>query len=93
VFTLIVGEMKSKEFNEKYKDFIEEGHYGLAIDVPEVVIFLDQVFAVLTKTTDFSFKQIKEKFNFARVYTTGLGDPLESFLEKVISNILNKKDE
>ena len=27
--------MTAKEFNEKYKNYLEEGYYGLRIDIPE----------------------------------------------------------
>ena len=29
--------MSSDEFNEKYELFLEEGHYGLDINLPDVV--------------------------------------------------------
>ena len=34
----------SNEFNEKYKDYIEEGHYGMAIGEPSILAYVDQIF-------------------------------------------------
>lgn len=33
--------MTVEEFNDKYKDCLEEGHYGLAIENPYVITLLD----------------------------------------------------
>jgi hypothetical protein len=61
-------EMTSFEFNEKYKDFLEEGHYGLAINIPEVVNYLDKKFQELIQVPGFKYSQIKLKFNVSRFY-------------------------
>ena len=37
------------EFNEKYKEYIEEGHYGMEIGEPSVLIYVDQIFNDLIK--------------------------------------------
>ena len=66
-----IGEniMKTKEFNEKYKKYLEEGHYGLDIYIPEVVEYLDTEFESEIKTNqNFQYSQIKLKFGMARVY-------------------------
>ena len=56
--------MTSFEFNEKYKDYLEQGHYGLAIDIPSVTKFLDGIFSlVLIHLPGFKYSQIKLKFN------------------------------
>ena len=60
--------MTSTQFNEKYKDYLEEGHYGLAIDIPEVVAYLDEKFQELIQVPGFSYSQIKLKFNMSRAY-------------------------
>ena len=31
-------------FNEKYKDYLEEGHYGLALEEKSVIKYLDDIF-------------------------------------------------
>jgi hypothetical protein len=61
--------MSAQEFNEKYKDFLEEGHYGLDIHIPVVIEYLDTVFKDLTKIEGFKYSQIKLKFNMVRFYT------------------------
>jgi len=59
----------SNEFNEKYKDFLEEDHYGISIDIPAVIHYVDQVFQDLIKIDGFKYQQIKTKFGMARVHT------------------------
>lgn len=62
--------MTVKEFNEKWNDHIEEGHYGLAIDYLPIIEYLDKEFEDEVKVNpDFKFSQVKIKFNFSRVYT------------------------
>jgi len=80
--------MNIDEFNEKYKEYLEEGHYGLAIENKEVIKFLDKEFEKhLNSGKKFSYSQIKMKFKFARVYTTLSGD-INAFLENKIEEIL-----
>lgn len=61
--------MTAREFNEKYKANLEEGHYGLDIHIPSVIEYLNRVFEDLTRIPDFQYSQIKLKFNRARFYT------------------------
>ena len=63
-----IMEMTSFEFNEKYKDFLEEGHYGLAINITEVVDYLDTKFQELIQVPGFKYSQINLKFNMSRFY-------------------------
>ena len=44
--------MTVDEFNEKYKDYLEPGHYGLAINDPDVIDYLDTQFEKLEKASD-----------------------------------------
>ena len=60
--------MGLQEFNEKYKDYLEEGHYGLAIPDPDIVNYLDKEFQELIKIPGFSYSQIKIKFDYVRFY-------------------------
>ena len=61
--------MTTKEFNEKYKDYLEEGHYGLDINIPSVVEYLDSIFENgLVNIPGFKYSQIKLKFNMSRFY-------------------------
>jgi hypothetical protein len=79
----------STEFNDKYKNYIEEGHYGMAIDIPAVVSYVDTVFQDLIKIEGFQFSQIKTKYGLSRVYTNL--DELMPFVGRIISNELEEK--
>lgn len=59
----------SKEFNNKYKKYLEDRFYGLAIDNPKIVKYLDNEFKKeIELNPNFSYQQIKTKFNFICVY-------------------------
>lgn len=63
--------MTIAEFNNKYKDYLEDGHYGLSIGIPSVIEYLDDLFEHhLTKVIGFKYFQIKLKFNMARFHST-----------------------
>ena len=63
--------MTAEEFNKKYSAYLEERFYGLDIDHPEVVDYLDKEFEKeIEKNPEFQFSQIKMKFGSSRVYTT-----------------------
>lgn len=85
--------MKATEFNEKYKDFLEQGHYGLAIDLPVIVDFLDQIFNDLTKIPGFKYLQIKTKFGFARFYAKGISLDMTYIIEEKVNKILKAYEE
>jgi hypothetical protein len=57
-------------FNEKYKNYLEKGHYGLDINNLQVVKYLDEEFQELIKIPDFKYAQIKLKFGMGRFYCT-----------------------
>jgi hypothetical protein len=82
--------MTTDEFNEKYKDYLEAGHYGLDIGIPEVIDYLDEKFQELIKIPGFKYSQIKLKFNFARFYAEPKEVPT-SEVEKHINELVNKK--
>lgn len=72
-YILIKKKMKtSKEFNEKYKDFLEEGYYGLSFDNEEFITWLDGKFQEFIKKPGFKYSQIKVKFGTGRFYCKGL---------------------
>jgi hypothetical protein len=79
----------NQEFNEKYKDYIEEGHYGMDIGEPSVLAYVDQIFNDLTQIPGFKYQQIKTKFGLARVYTNL--DDLMPFVGRVINQELEEK--
>lgn len=81
------------EFNTKYAEYLEKGHYGLDIDCPAVVEFLDGLFEDhLTKMEGFTYAQIKMKYNFCRFYfTTGDidGFVVRQALQFLVENTIN----
>lgn len=79
----------SKEFNDKYKDYLEEGHYGIDINEPSVLAYVDQIFNDLTQIPGFKYQQIKTKFGLARVYTNL--DELMPFVGRIINQELEEK--
>lgn len=80
--------MTSDEFNEKYKDHLEEGHYGLAIGNEEVVNYLDEKFQeLIPEFPDLEYAQIKTKFGFSRFYSN-LPHEINMEIEKQIDKIL-----
>ena len=80
--------MTTTDFNIKYNDYLEKGHYGLDIDEPNVVKWLDEVFQDLIHIPGFKYSQIKTKFNSVRFYST-LTSGLDSAIESHIKNILD----
>jgi len=59
----------AKEFNEKYKEFLVEGSYGLDIDDEYVMRYLDTKFQDFILIPNFKYSQIKLKFGTCRFYT------------------------
>lgn len=61
--------MTVNEFNIKYFNYLEEGHYGLDIDDSHIISYLDKVFQdLIIKVPEFKFSQIKLKFDNCRFY-------------------------
>jgi len=83
--------MTRADFNEKYYEYIEKGFYGLEFDIEEVTNYLDKKFEELIKIPNFSYSQIKLKFNMARVYL----DPVDSTIEmeKKIDRLIKQRNE
>lgn len=76
--------MTTREFNEKWINYLEEGFYGLAIPLESVVKYLDDIFEnELTKDPNFRYTQIKMKFNWSCFYSNA---PIE-VRERIESNI------
>jgi len=82
--------MTAQQFNEKYKPFLEEGHYGLDIDIPELTLWLDEKFQEFIKRPGFTYSQIKSKFNTGRFYAEPTSVEEAREVEKYITEILNK---
>jgi len=83
--------MTVEEFNKKYEKYLEDGHYGLAINNIAVIRFLDCIFKDFIKIPDFTYSQIKLKFGMARVYTT-LSANLNYIIEQEIEKLLKLKN-
>jgi hypothetical protein len=79
----------NQEFNEKYKDYIDGDHYGIDINIPAVLVYVDQIFQDLIKIEGFKYQQIKTKFGLARVYTNL--DELLPFVGRIINQELEEK--
>jgi hypothetical protein len=79
----------AEEFNTKYIDYLEEGHYGMEIGEPSVLTYVDQIFNDLTKIPGFQFSQVKTKYGLARVYTNL--DDLLPFVGRIINQELEEK--
>ena len=87
--------MTVSEFNEKYKDYLGEGHYGLSIDNQEIIDYLDIIFEDLVKIKEFKYYQIKLKYGYPRVYLTGVSThmarTIELYLKSIIEDINDSK--
>jgi len=79
----------NEEFNNKYQAYLEEIHYGMAIQIPSVLTYVDQIFQDLTEIPGFKYQQIKCKFGLARVHTN-LEDIIP-FVGRIINQELEEK--
>jgi len=82
--------MTSKEFNEKYKNYLEEGHYGMSIEDPIIIAICDVFFGEWITISDFKYSQIKIKLGSSRVYCKN-DDGYLWLLEECINAILKEK--
>ena len=82
--------MTSEEFNQKYKDFLEEDHYGLAIDNDDFINWLDDKFQKFIKKPNFNYSQIKAKFGMGRFYCEGLTSEEVIEVENKITELCKK---
>lgn len=82
--------MNSNQFNQKYLAYLEEGHYGLDIDIPVIISYLDEIFPELTQIPGFKYTQIKTKFGEGRFYNN-LDVILGFRLSRMINNEIEKK--
>lgn len=79
----------NREFNDKYKDYLQDDNYGIDINIPAVLSYVDVVFQDLIKIEGFKYQQIKTKFGLARVYTNL--DELLPFVGRIIQQELEEK--
>lgn len=81
--------MTAEEFNKKWNAYLEEGHYGAeGFDEPEFLDWLDGKFKVFTTFDNFSFSQIKSKFNMGRFYCKGIEQSWIDEVERKIESYL-----
>jgi hypothetical protein len=79
--------MTTEDFNKKYSDYLETGHYGLAINNEEVINYLDRVFEEkLIHIPGFKYSQIKVKFGYCRFYCKGIQIP-DELIERIVDDI------
>ena len=81
--------MTASEFNEKYKDYLEDGHYGLDIHNSDFIEWLDNKFQQFIQKPGFSYSQIKTKFGFGRFYCEGLTNEEQFEVEDKISKLFS----
>lgn len=81
--------MNSDGFNSKWFNYLEDGHYGMAIEDEEVIDYLDGEFEKeIKENSNFTYAQIKIKFGSSRVYANSD----KTFLwENKINEILSKR--
>lgn len=82
--------MTIEQFNSKYAQWREEGHYGLDVEDPEFIQWLDKKFQEFIKVPDFNFSQIKAKFGYGRFYCDGLSDEQVTEVEDKITSFYGK---
>jgi hypothetical protein len=79
--------MTADQFNEKYKEYLEKGHYGLDLHKPEAIEYLDKEFQELIKIPGFQYSQIKSKFNSFRFYNEGISRDKTFEIEEKLKEI------
>ena len=83
--------MTVDEFNDKYEKYLQKGHYGLDINNEKVIEYLDNKFQEFIKIPNFTYAQIKLKWNYARFYADGISSEVCKEVEQDIIKILNTK--
>jgi hypothetical protein len=89
----------AEEFNYRYMNYLEEGHYGMDIHFPSVIQYMDKVFQDLIKIPGFKYSQIKLKFSSCRFYSNlyetfpELGRLIVNDVEKEINFLVRIEDE
>lgn len=83
--------MTSNEFNEKYKDHLEEGFEGLVFLNEEIIDYCDKIFQILLITNpNFTYSQIKCKWGTSRVYINNVDIRICKIIEDNIDRIILK---
>ena len=82
--------MTAEQFNNKYKDYLEEGHYGLDLYKPEAIEYLDKEFEELIKIPGFKYSQIKSKFDWFCFYNKCVTIEKTKEIEEKLKEIYDK---
>ena len=82
--------MTRTEFNDKYKEYLEDRFSGLELSNSEVIEYLDKEFQELTKLPNFKYSQIKGKFNWFCFYCEGVSLEKRQEIENKIKEIYEK---
>jgi hypothetical protein len=76
------------EFNEKYKDYLEEGHYGMSLGNLDVLKYLDREFSEeIKQNPNFSYSQIKDKWSRSVIYAETLDPSIVYEWERAVDSI------
>lgn len=81
----------TEEFNEKYKDYLEEGHYGMSLDNSKALEYLDKEFRELIKIPGFKYSQIKSKFSWFCFYADNVSREKCNEIESKLKEIYDEK--
>lgn len=84
--------MTRQEFNEKYKQYIPKGWYGLDFDIPQVTNYLDGVMQDLIHIPGFELHQIKLKFGMCRFYATSVVSALQHSIESDVNKMIKENE-
>lgn len=78
--------MNITEFNDKWKNHLEEGFYGMEVNETDVIDYIDREFEKeVIENKLFEYCQIKLKFGYARVYTNSdKNNTWEEGIDKII---------
>lgn len=80
--------MTANEFNTKWKNHLDEGHYGLDFNIEEIIDVIDDTFYLYkTYYPDFKYQQIKIKFDEIRVYMINIEQRVVELLERQLNMI------
>jgi hypothetical protein len=82
--------MTTKEFDEKYQDYLEDGFDGMEFENEEIIGLCDTYFQKWINYPGFKYAQIKSKFGTSRVYCEGVSaqetHELENEIDKILKN-------
>lgn len=90
-------QMTKEEFNEKYKDYIEEGYPGMELTNKTLIWYIDKAFEDIVKIPNFKLKKITYEFGsyYVNSNLNGLDDMLEDGIQNAyntIKQIYNEKE-